>query len=86
MRNRTEKKYLTMRRRSKCHSSHIFASATIRYICDYIRLIQYHGLADRQILGSLLVSCVIRLAGDFTRETPSRAPNLEETWRHCYSE
>jgi hypothetical protein len=51
-------------------------------------LIQAHGLADWQIPSSSVVSCVIRPArprGGFPSKTPSRALNLEETWRHSYS-
>jgi hypothetical protein len=52
--------------------------------CDVLSEL-HHGLADQQIPSSLVVSCVIWLAGDFPRKTPSRAVNLKEIWRHSYS-
>ncbi len=40
-----------------------------------------HGLADRLLLRSLLVSCVIGRAGDFLHETSLRALHLGGKWR-----
>jgi hypothetical protein len=45
---------------------------------------QPHGLADRQILCGLLVSCVIVRAGDFLHGTPPHALDLGEKWRRSY--
>jgi hypothetical protein len=42
---------------------------------------QSHGLADRHLLGGLLVSCVIGRAEDFLHGTPPRALDLREKWR-----